>query len=393
MSRLRRCVGSRHTEGQTLVLFALMSLVLLAGLGLVIDAGVDYANRRVMQNAADLAALAGTRAISRQNTTQPQVKSVVESTAIANGVASASLVTCKYVNSSRTEIGNCDNHTNLSPIDSDVVGVEVKVSETHTTFVMRAIGIMNSGTAATSMAQVQPANISLITDALIAVCGVDTATTGGTTHSILETEQVLDTLDPNPNPSPSPSPLYMTAATFDAPIQSDAYSYDWNQRDSNTGTMTLLYAGAPEFIIQGSDIARCKKSSSWNGLINVPDNTTAVEMRSNAFDQAQQIDSKTGDLASGTGPYHTINGPNGCVRNQTMTGGCVILLPIIDNYRANLSDTTNIYVRAWGAFAVTQAGGEYYGRLIKNYPVHGDSTISWTPDYDGPITITLVKQN
>ena len=61
MRRLFWFGNKRPARGQTLILFALMSFVLIAGLGLVIDSGVNYAQRRNMQNASDTAALSGTR--------------------------------------------------------------------------------------------------------------------------------------------------------------------------------------------------------------------------------------------------------------------------------------------------------------------------------------------
>jgi len=73
MQTIRQLRRLRHAPGQTLVLFALMSLVLIAGLGLVIDSGINYTERRTMQNAADTAALAGTRVIARQATTSISV--------------------------------------------------------------------------------------------------------------------------------------------------------------------------------------------------------------------------------------------------------------------------------------------------------------------------------
>lgn len=390
MSRLRRCLRKQQTEGQTLVLFALMSLLLLAGLGLVLDAGVDYANRRIMQNAADIAALAGARAISRQNTVQPAVKTIVETTAVENGVPSADDVTCQYVDSSGNVIGDCDDHSNLDPIDTDATGVQVKVAETHTTMVMRAVGITSSGTAATARAQIQAANVILKADVLIAVCGLDTVTSDGTPNSIFNAHMITDPYAPIPSPPASPSP--MPWPDNPATINESNYSYDWNQRDLSTGQLTPLSDDAPNFLIQGAGIAKCKKPDSWHGLIDVPDNTTSIEVTSGEEFDSRAINMKTGDLASGTGPYHTINGPQGCERNQTLTGGCIMVLPIIDNYRANGSDDT-LYVRAWGAFMVSQSGTDYYGRLVKNYPLHADSTVDWSPDYIGPVTITLVKQN
>ena len=143
-------------------------------------------------------------------------------------------------------------------------------------------------------------------------------------------------------------------------------------------------------MIQGSSVTKCKKPNAWNGLIAVPDTKTSIEVVSGDEVDSVAVNSQMGDLPNGTGPYQTINGPKGCVRGQALGQGCVIVLPIIDNFRRNGSDDT-LYVRAWGAFAVSKVGNEYRGRLIKNYALHADSTRDWNRDYQGPITITLVK--
>ena len=51
-----------RTRGQVVVLFALAAFVLIAMVGLVLDGGAAYGQRRAEQNAADLAALAGANA-------------------------------------------------------------------------------------------------------------------------------------------------------------------------------------------------------------------------------------------------------------------------------------------------------------------------------------------
>ena len=50
-------------RGQILVLFTLALVAMIAMVGLVIDGGAAYAQRRAQQNAADLAALAGANAL------------------------------------------------------------------------------------------------------------------------------------------------------------------------------------------------------------------------------------------------------------------------------------------------------------------------------------------
>ena len=57
-----RPVARGAQRGQLLVLFALASVALIAMLGLVLDGGATYAQRRTQQNGADLAALAGANA-------------------------------------------------------------------------------------------------------------------------------------------------------------------------------------------------------------------------------------------------------------------------------------------------------------------------------------------
>lgn len=61
--RLRTAAGrSRHQEGQVLVLFALGLVAMIAMVGLVLDGGSTFAQRRDQQNGADLAAVAGANA-------------------------------------------------------------------------------------------------------------------------------------------------------------------------------------------------------------------------------------------------------------------------------------------------------------------------------------------
>lgn len=58
-----RSNDKRREGGQILVLFALALVVIVAGVGLVIDGGFAFAQRRAEQNAADLGALAGANAL------------------------------------------------------------------------------------------------------------------------------------------------------------------------------------------------------------------------------------------------------------------------------------------------------------------------------------------
>ena len=56
-------IALKGQRGQVLVLFTLALVAIVAGVGLVIDGGFTFAQRRAEQNAADLAAFAGADAL------------------------------------------------------------------------------------------------------------------------------------------------------------------------------------------------------------------------------------------------------------------------------------------------------------------------------------------
>jgi Flp pilus assembly protein TadG len=60
---VRRSSRRSRSRGQILVLFVLALVAIIAGVGLVIDGGFTFAQRRSEQNAADLAAFAGANAL------------------------------------------------------------------------------------------------------------------------------------------------------------------------------------------------------------------------------------------------------------------------------------------------------------------------------------------
>jgi Flp pilus assembly protein TadG len=62
-----RPAGGAHQRGQTLVIFAILVVVMIAMAGLLIDGGMAWGNRRQAQGAADTAALAAANAIAAGN--------------------------------------------------------------------------------------------------------------------------------------------------------------------------------------------------------------------------------------------------------------------------------------------------------------------------------------
>ena len=75
-------------QGQVMVLFLLAIFAIIGMVGLVLDGGSVFAQRRDQQTAADLAAMAGAAAYSRDSTQDQRVAyadSVATSVATSNG--------------------------------------------------------------------------------------------------------------------------------------------------------------------------------------------------------------------------------------------------------------------------------------------------------------------
>ncbi|MFN8516224.1 MAG: pilus assembly protein TadG-related protein [Chloroflexia bacterium] len=399
---------SEPPRGQTLVLFALMSLLLLAGLGLIFDAGLDYSNRRTMQNAADTAALRGARVIAQKavyadapDYMNGYVKTEVENAAVANGVPSAANVICEYITDALATSSCTDG-----PIPSGVTGVKVRVSETHTPIVMRALGVTTTGTAASSAAQVQMVKGIFGQDFPFMVCGVDTAVVGGGSFSILTTD-----IETDPGPAePSPSPMDYKIAISPYTIDSGAYSYDWNVRNTNG---SFYDYGGPQFVIYGSGIENCgigdwkglvRRSSSERDQVNLYTAQTVTEFQFAGLTAVKGSASFTAPYDD-VSPNRSINGPQGCKADE-IPDGCIVVLPIGDSdpwcptqciYSSQDDQEqyqTALKGRRWGAFYIAYDGGtgQVTGRLVKNFPMHTDGVTGWDPSYYvGPLNVTIIQ--
>lgn len=126
-------------EGQILVLFAGSLLILIVLVGLVIDGGNAFLNRRDAQNTADLAALSGTKVVADlyvKGSSPVSVYEAVDKSARDNGCAGEAAVTpctwtAEYVNLAGTSLGSV---TAGSSMPADTLGVRVNVSRQPRTF-------------------------------------------------------------------------------------------------------------------------------------------------------------------------------------------------------------------------------------------------------------------
>jgi Flp pilus assembly protein TadG len=396
----RRSERSGALSGQTVVFFALASLVLMGMLGLALDAGYDFAQRRTMQNAADAAAMAGAKQIAAKKTSG--IRTIVDTVASQNGVTDTSLLNCVYIKNdyqtTKSTYGDCTQ----APT-SDVSGVQVSARETHGTFVMRVLGIATSGTGATAAAQVQVFSSIDNGQAPFLPCGVDTELDGTISLPVPPPNSPPNT----PNQTLSELSLLVYDANGNAYINEQAYSYDWKAlHDPNTGMPPLLTgqleAGQPStaslygynnyvdpvFAIHGPNrIQTCGiGSNSWKGD-NLDTGLTSIPTNG---PPGVTIPAGTGTRS---GPVRNVPGIGGCKTNQS--DNCIMILPIVDQGQSNGHNAT-VNARVFAAFYVTDvgsghSGNAHDGQLIKNYPIFGPGSNVYTNSYTGPVTINFIR--
>ncbi len=396
-ARAQRRHHARSVAGQTLVIFALTMVVLFGALGLVLDGGYNFIQRRAMQNTADSAALTGAQAIA-QNMTDTQVTLSVQDAATRNG-ADPTKVTCRFITNAYPggTIEPCSSTgRTMSTLTTAFTGVLVSVAERHKTFALPVLGIQNSGTGATAAAQVQvPTGVAV---GPFVVCGIDTVTVSAPpsfNNGIFKTNGTF--------PVTTPSGFNRTDGyencdgglckkaleTPDGPaINPDAYYY------KNGGLEEIKYGSwnGPEFLLHDSNgIRKCNNKPAQfkginlnagpitltNGTWSPPDTTKPVITNGNV-----------------TSVQATLAGVNGCQQNaQGTIDKCIMILPIVDNSGpGGTGNSALLAVRTFGSFYIRQtATGTHTGRLIKSYTIASESDPNYTPGANTPTTIRLIK--
>jgi Flp pilus assembly protein TadG len=143
-----------------LVLFGLSLVALLLAVGLVVDAGYAYGQRRAAQNAADFAAMAGTRIVAESlqgdatNGTPSNVMNAITSVLTANN---AQLVSAQYVSAAGVLKGNV---TTVAPIPNGAYGVVVTANRSWRPFFLGVIGVSSWSAGAGATAITPPTTAS-----------------------------------------------------------------------------------------------------------------------------------------------------------------------------------------------------------------------------------------
>ncbi len=360
--------------------------------GLSIDLGYAFAEKRAVQNSADAAALAGSHALTKWSTSTPTLTANTDVAAMVDANKMNSSTTqsfsCVYVDDSNSDIKDCSN-----AVPPTATGVRVVVRETHSTFFIRVVPFAphTITTSATATAHVQGITAGVGSDSPFVVCGVDTKLSSGGKYSILETS----TGDVQPSTE-------LTSSTLDFPVASSSqYTVQLLGKGNSTPTPTptgtstgggtttdtgTIDPGAygKTYLLHDPQVADCgNKSNSFKGLA---DNTDNYGLTIPGW-----FDSKTGDKA---GPTRVkVNGINGCAVGTTDPNGCVLIVPI-----ASQASDGKFYVVTIGAFLVSQCHANCHeGVLLKDYQIQPDGLGQWTdsggwkPGDDGLTTVRLTN--
>jgi hypothetical protein len=148
-----RTVDRTGQRGQAIALFALALGALVLGAAVVVDGGYAFAQRRATQNAADFAAMAGTRIVGIKLTGRPagagtaaNVQAAVEATLAANR---ADLVSAQYVDEEGEPMGDV---VGASSIPHGAFGVVVTARTDWQPFLLGVIGVTDWAAAASATA-------------------------------------------------------------------------------------------------------------------------------------------------------------------------------------------------------------------------------------------------
>jgi Flp pilus assembly protein TadG len=347
----------RHANrGQVLILFALFLTGMLGVLGLSIDVGYAVSQRRMMQNAADLAAIAGALSIANYSDSN----SISALTAVQNTVdgnqthqGSPALEECNYVNDSLYEVASCD-----ARVPADATGIAIVVRETHPTFFIRAIpgGATQVTTKARATARVERLFRAGM-DAPFIVCGYGTKRMDGSTMDILLNNNFVN-----------PAAVGQTFRVM-------------GTSEPSSGEPQIADCG-----LEGIGAA------SWRGLA---DNSSSSP--NNNGKELNQMWLGQNGTAPGTMKYN-IQGLDGCQQGKTAPYSCVLLLPVFTDEAHGYKPEKEVggpprfqVVKVLG-FVVSSCGAQcYQATLLDDYPTFGGSVPGWCRDC-GAVTVIKLRE-
>ena len=336
-SRLRSAVGREAHGGQILLMSALFLTVMVGAVGLSVDLGFAFSQRRAMQNAADAGALAGAHIVAKSTDSAPlSAKEAVEAVVRQNAMGGSTIgaIICDYVDDAGGSLGGCGG-----VVPAGASGVRVAVEEVHPTFFIQVVpGAPNTvTTSADASAHIK--TLGAPSDGPFLPCGVNTMLASG--------------------------------GRLDLAIKVGGV---WAINPAAVGQT---------FKIHGPKIEKCDaKSERYKGLADVDVNRNKTTQDWFMYEEGTSAGLIEND----------VEGPNGCKAGEVIQN-CVVFLPIV--IPGELDNTRQFVAIFFAPFYVTwPKSNEHNGKLLDDYIISGRGQAGhwgWYRDYQGPITIRLTE--
>jgi hypothetical protein len=405
--------GMQRQQAQILVLFALSIVALVAMLGLVVDGGNLYIQRRTAQNSADAAALAGARAL--RTATRPDravdVSSTVVTYAAANTFGATPAVRCAYFVATTGEAiagggliddgsaAGCPGVAGTIPDAASGVHVDVRID--FSTYLVGMFGLSRVTAEGHASAQVAVLTAADTRSAPLIACGG----AGGTGYDALKLSTQTAVVATS-----TPGVLAITPAAL--PVITNPQLTTDQLLVTPVGVATPpAYVVNPErdgtiYYIKGQQISTSTGSScgasGFHGASATVQPTPYIQdvasatppvingETGNDVPRISQCVAASGACAAGTDPdTQWSEGQPGCVKIQ----------PIVDGVSSSGS-SPGFRIRAWAAFYVwcirtSGASGcqEFAGQLLVDWPVSGGPAVdAWTFGSRGGITVVHLTQ-
>ena len=161
----KRIAQIRSEEGQTIIVVCFVMIGMIALVGLALDGGNMFLQRREVQNAVDASTMAGTRLLAKaicgeainDEAIAAEINKFAESNGIADtnenpGDAINANVSAVYVNFDLNELGQ----VGAGSIPAGATGVEVSINKTEQTFFIRVVGVSEFEVSANAMSMTSP---------------------------------------------------------------------------------------------------------------------------------------------------------------------------------------------------------------------------------------------
>ncbi len=403
----RRLKKAKSSRGQIIIMVAAFAVALTAMVGLSIDLGYAFAQRRTVQNAADAAAIAGAQIVAEWSTSNPTLAAKPDVAKVVNlnkmGATTTQTFSCYYVDDLDVNLGGCS-----LPVPATATGIHIEVRETHPTFFIRVVpgAPQTASTSASATAHVEGVNAGA--DSPFLVCGIDTFLSSGGTMSLLipatadvmpgepPTAQLLAYSVPsgsthpivlasnskNSTPTPTPTPTPGTTPT-PGPTPTPGGSVG----GGSSNYMINPAAIGQRFTLHAPHVADCGLGNqSFKGVASQDTNLNSTIP--GWFNVENGV--KAGPTRS------RVNGINGCQAGQN-PDNCILIVPIAVDYPPPSGG--QFYVVNSAAFQVYSCGANCHeGVLLGSYQILTPTGLGpwtgsngWKPGRGGVVSERLTR--